>query len=57
MRSVGDKVKTITYDNVGHITIVGAFSGALSGLAPIGDDVAAFVNETSASVQRSSKAR
>lgn len=44
VRSVGGEAKTIFYPRIGHREIVGAFSPLLRFLAPVADDVSAFVS-------------
>jgi acetyl esterase/lipase len=46
LRADGVLVKEISYARPGHLTMIGAFALALSFLAPVADDTAAFVNAT-----------
>jgi acetyl esterase/lipase len=46
LRAVGDAVTVHSYSRVGHLGIIGAFASALRFLAPIVDDVTAFVART-----------
>jgi len=48
LRAVGRPVELKSYSGVGHITIVGAFSGMLDFLAPVRDDALAFIAATPA---------
>lgn len=43
----GGAAKVISYDGVGHLSIIGAFSPLLSFLAPVRDDLVAFVHQRS----------
>ena len=43
LRAVGVAVEQKTYSRVNHVTLIGAFSWPLKWLAPVADDVAAFV--------------
>lgn len=44
LREHGVPVRTVVYPKLGHRTLIGAMAGPLRGLAPVVDDVAAFVN-------------
>jgi acetyl esterase/lipase len=44
----GGKAKLVTYDRVGHLSIIATFSPLLSFLAPARDELARFVREISA---------
>lgn len=48
----GGKAKVVTYDRVGHLSIIGTFSPLMSFLAPAKDDLARFVREVSARAPR-----
>lgn len=47
MREKGGPVKTIIYDELGHLTILGALSSALGLKATVLDDVSTFIRERS----------
>ena len=44
LRAAGIRVDLRLYDRVNHLTLVGAMAPALSWLAPVTDDVVAFIN-------------
>jgi acetyl esterase/lipase len=46
LRAAGDKATVINYPNKGHLVTIGAFAGSLSFLAPVLDDVDAFISRT-----------
>jgi acetyl esterase/lipase len=46
LRAAGVSVEMKIYPRVNHLTLIGAFSWPLSWLAPVADDVAAFVKAT-----------
>ena len=46
LRAAGDKATVIDYPNKGHLVTIGAFAGSLSFLAPVLDDVDAFISKT-----------
>ncbi len=48
VRAVEGEVETIFYPRLGHREIIGAFSPLFSFLAPVADDVAAFISTKSA---------
>ena len=48
LQAAGVPVTVKFYDRVGHATLIGAFGRPLRWLAPVLDDVAAFVNNSPA---------
>ncbi len=43
IRAAGGTVREVSYDQLDHRTVIGALAAPLRGLAPVLDDVAAFV--------------
>ena len=44
LRAQGNQASVVRYDGLGHATLIGAMSRPLRWLAPVLDDVTAFIN-------------
>ncbi|TAL00702.1 MAG: alpha/beta hydrolase [Rhodospirillaceae bacterium] len=52
LRGLGDSVDVKVYPHIGHVTLMGAFSSQLAFLAPVRDDVLAFIAARTATASR-----
>ena len=48
LRAYGAQVRTVTYPDLGHRTLIGALAAPLRALGPVLEDVSGFVNQLSA---------